>query len=350
MRSRKRGILIGTGGFGGWWLRSFLPRFAGELEIAAIADVNAEARSSASELLGLEPSRCFADMHEALAKVDAELCIVVIPPAHHREAILAACQRGLHVLTEKPIADTWEACLDIHRAVRAAGVKCQVVQNYRFAPHNLTLKQAIVEGRIGQLLYVMGRFAADYRTRGAWGMFRHEIPHGLLVEGAVHHLDQIRNLTGADCSMVAGWDWNPGHASFDGECCALLTLRMGNGVHAQYEGHCLAAGWRNDWYEEAYRAEGLEGSLVVDRDQTVRLLQHTSGRGLRTEELPTLQPEYPSHQAIIRQFLDWLDGGAEPPTSIEDNIKSAALLFGAVRASETNSVVDVRQLVSQAQA
>jgi len=270
--------------------------------------------------------------------------------AHHREAILAACERGLHILTEKPIADTWEACLDIYHAVRSAGVKCQVVQNYRFAPHNLTLKQAIQEGRIGQLVYVVGRFAADYRTRGAWGMFRHEMPHGLLVEGAVHHLDQIRNLTGADCSMVAGWDWNPGHGSFDGECCALLTLRMETGVHAQYEGHCLAAGWRNAWYEEAYRAEGLEGSLVVDRDQTVRLLQHRPGRGLRTEELTTLQPEYASHQAIIRQFLDWLDGGPEPPTAIEDNIRSAALLFGAIRASETHAVVDVGQLVRQVQA
>jgi predicted dehydrogenase len=42
-------------------------------------------------------------------------------------------------------------------------------------------------------------------------MFRHEMQHGLLIEGGIHHLDQLRNLCGADCQTITGWDWNPGH-------------------------------------------------------------------------------------------------------------------------------------------
>jgi predicted dehydrogenase len=74
-------------------------------------------------------------------------------------------------------------------------------------------------------------------------MFRHEMRHGLLIEGGVHHLDQLRNLCGADCQTIAGWDWNPGHArgetaawrssdAFDGEACALFVMRMTNGSFA----------------------------------------------------------------------------------------------------------------------
>jgi hypothetical protein len=59
------------------------------------------------------------------------------------------------------------------------------------------------------------RYASDYRLRGAWAMFRHEMDHGLLIEGGIHHLDQLRNLCGADCETIAGWDWNPGQVRGD---------------------------------------------------------------------------------------------------------------------------------------
>ena len=40
-----------------------------------------------------------------------------------------AVRRGLPILSEKPIADTWQASIDILRAVQGAGLKMQVVQN-----------------------------------------------------------------------------------------------------------------------------------------------------------------------------------------------------------------------------
>jgi hypothetical protein len=48
------------------------------------------------------------------------------------------------------------------------------------------------------------------------------------------------------------------------------------------------------------------------------------------------------------QFLDWLDGGATPPTAIESNIQSAAMLFAAIEASATGTAVDVQKMVREA--
>ena len=73
----------------------------------------------------------------------------------------------------------------------------QVVQNYRYTVPNLTLREVLRGGALGRLNYLVGRFAADYRLYGSWGKaFRHEIPHGLLVEGSIHHFDMLRNLAG----------------------------------------------------------------------------------------------------------------------------------------------------------
>ena len=104
-------------------------------------------------------------MDDAFGKVEADFCTIVIPPAHHRQAAVGAADQGMDILSEKPIADTWEDCVAIYEAVEKAGVKMQVVQNYRFTPRILTVKKAIKDGLIGEPLYIMARFAADYRNR-----------------------------------------------------------------------------------------------------------------------------------------------------------------------------------------
>ena len=199
------------------------------------------------------------------------------------------------------------------------------------------------------------RYASDYRERGAWGMFRHEMRHGLLIEGGIHHFDQLRNLCGADCKTIAGWDWNPGHVrgetgtwhssdAFDAEASALLVLRMTNGSFASYEGNNLATGKTNSWYGEYYRLECEGGAAVLDRDHTVRIEGRSAAGTLQTREVPPVEVVWEGHRAVAAQFLDWLDGGPPPATTLTDNLQSTAMLFAAIRASETGMTVDVQEM------
>jgi predicted dehydrogenase len=334
-------IMIGAGGMAGAWIRHFLPDFQDRLEVVALVEIRPDVLREQAEWLGLPESARFLQMEDAFGSTPADFCIIVIPPAAHRRAAVGAAQCGMDILSEKPIADTWDDCVAIFEAVRTAGVRMQVVQNYRFTPRILTLKKAVADGAIGRTNYVMSRFAADYRSRGAWGAFRHEIAHSLLVEGTIHHFDQLRNLADADCALISGWEWNPGHPSFDGECCATYAMRMVNGVFAHYEGNCLAAASQNSWHAEYYRVEGDEGAAVLDRDGKVRVLRHTAGKGLTEEDVPPVSAQWEGHKAIIHQFLEWRAGEPEPPTALDDNIKSVAMLFGAIEASERIEVVDV---------
>ena len=79
-----------------------------------------------------------------------------------------ACARGMDILSEKPIADTPEACAAIARAVKAAGVRMMVTQNYRYTRRILTLKQALAE--LGAVNYAVARYASDYRLLSATGL------------------------------------------------------------------------------------------------------------------------------------------------------------------------------------
>jgi predicted dehydrogenase len=338
--------MIGAGGFAGAWIRRFLPPFADRLEVVGLVDVSDAALTASGDFLDLAPHQRFQDMARAFETVDADFCVIVIPPAFHKEAVLHAVARRLPILSEKPIADSWEACRDVYLAVKEAGVKMQVVQNYRYTPALLTTKQVLREGTLGRVNYVMARFAADYRGFNSWGAaFRHQIPHALLVEGGVHHFDSIRTLTGGDCATIAGWEWNPAWSSSRGEFCNLFLMRMTNDVRVAYEGNGTAAGAQNTWHDESYRVECEEGVVAVGRDRITRIERFRQGSDLVVEEVPAIEPRYPGHQWIVDEFLTWLEGGPTPATVIDDNIKSVAMVFGAIEASRTGQSVNVAAML-----
>ena len=351
MGRKQRCLMIGAGVLARRWIREFYAPHRDRVEIVGLVDVDEAVLAQSGDYLGLPAGRRFTRMADAFAAVEADYCSIVIPPAFHQEAVLHAVARGMPILSEKPIADTWQACRAIYAAVQGAGVKMQVVQNYRYYAPMLTVREVLRRGDLGRVNYIIARFAKDYRVYGSWGaIFRHEIRHSLLIEGAVHHFDMIRHLGGGDCRHLAGWEWNPAWSSAKGEFNALYVVKLDNGVHASYEGSGTAAGQQNGWHDEYYRVECEHGAVVVDRDHVVRVHQFGGGRGLRTEELVPVQVPYQEHASVIDQFLGWLAGGPAPEATLEDNIKSVAMVFAAIEASRTDQTVDVAAMVEEARA
>ena len=344
--TQKKALMLGAGGMAGAWIRHMLPDFKERLTITGLVDVDAQALQESGDFLGLPESRRFKEMKTAFEETEADLCIIVVPPAFHKEAAFDAAQAGMDILSEKPIADTWEACFDIFRAVREAGVKMTVIQNYRFTPWIQALKEVLDSGELGAINYVVARFADDYRVRNAWGKFRHEIPDALVVEGAIHHFDQLRHLAGSDCIRMAGFGWNPRWSSFDGDCCGLYVMEFANGVHASYEGSCTAAASLNGWHGELYRVECEHGAVSIGGDRVVRIERRVDRGRVEIAEITRGGGFLDGHKAIIQQCLDWLDGGAPPATRIDDNIKSAAMVFAAIEASKRRSAVDVAAMLA----
>ena len=120
-----RMIQVGTGGRGRSWCQGILPPNIedGLIEVVAAVDTNPEALTNARDLLGLPPEKCYTDLRRAFAENDADFCTVVVPPAFHEEVVDAALAHDMHILSEKPIADTLAASCRIAAKVRRAGAE-----------------------------------------------------------------------------------------------------------------------------------------------------------------------------------------------------------------------------------
>jgi predicted dehydrogenase len=344
-----RVIQVGTGGFGGNWCREYLPHVVrlGKAEVVAAVDLVPGHLANARASLGLGEDRCYTDLGRALSERAADAVVVVVPPAHHEAVIDAALARGLHVLCEKPIADSMAACCRIARKVRDAGVRMAVTMSHRFDQDKQTLEAEIRSGRHGRLNYLVHRFTHNCRARGSWGDFRHRIPDPLLIEGTVHHFDIHRALAGADAERVHAVGWNPPWGEYAGDSTALITIEMRNGVKVLYEGAKANASTMNGWNHDYLRAECEHGTLELDR-RALRVLRGDGWNAPAAEAVALREQPAWMNAWLAELFCDWIAGRREShPTAIADNLQCAALLFAAIESARTRQPVDVQPFLAR---
>ena len=173
-----RMIQVGAGGMGAAWCKMILPPFVkdGLIEVVAAVDINPVVLENAQAGLGLSPDRCYTDVQRAFDENPADFCTIVVPPAAHEMVVDLALAHDMHILSEKPIADTMEASVRIAKKVRRAGKKMGVTMSHRFDQDKTTLREELRSGRYGALDYLVCRFTCDCRRFGSWGKFRHETP------------------------------------------------------------------------------------------------------------------------------------------------------------------------------
>lgn len=349
MAAPLRFVHVGVGAFGEYWCREVLPHIArlGLAEVVAVVDVDESRRNMGAALLGLDADRAYGDVVEALDRFEPDAVTVVVPPAHHERVVHEAARRGIHVLSEKPIADSMDASVRVHDEVIGAGVKMAVTMSHRFDRDKMSLKHYVDGGEFGPLNYLVYRFTHNCREFGSWGKFRHEIPDPLFIEGSVHHFDIIRALTRSNAATVYARTWNPPWGEYAGDSTGLLIAEMENGVKVLYEGAKANASTMNGWGNDYLRAECESGSLELDR-RRLRVLTSDRSQMLATRELALL-PDSSAwmNPLIAERFCRWVNGGDTPETAIEDNLQCAAFLFAAVESAHTGQIVDVQRFLAE---
>jgi hypothetical protein len=111
-------VHVGVGGWGQHWCTEVLPRLKrmGLAQAVAAVDINPEALANAQGQLNLSEGQLYSDAEEAIAQTRPDFITIVVPPAFHEHKVDLAIKYDCHILSEKPIADTMDACCRIYKA------------------------------------------------------------------------------------------------------------------------------------------------------------------------------------------------------------------------------------------
>ena len=348
MSEKKRGVLIGLGSWGTWWVEQFIPyavQEAGKMELAAVADPDEAARRSAGEKLGLPPALCFADAREALAATRPDFVILVVPPQIRERMIDLALEFDCDILSEKPLSTTLESCLRICDKVKARGKKLAVTMTHRYEQAQQSLAREVSDGAHGVLTSVSCVFSCTNSFETTHGhTWRHDVKHNYVMECAIHQMDVLRSVAGADCRTVYCRAWTPEWASQKPSAAIALTAEMENGVVCTFTGTSCSAANLNYWDDERMIAECEKTALVLDH----KVLTGHRAAGYSGDEatpIPLREQKVWGNRWLLELFLDWISGGEAPPNRIEDNLQLMAMVFAAIESIETGLPVDVQALL-----
>src|SRR5690606_20834022 len=99
--------------------------------LAAVVEKNPEMKNK----MGDDPYPFFESLEEAFEQVEFDFIVNVTPPSVHTSVNMAAFDRRIPVLCEKPIANEYEEALQVVERAERENIPFMIAENYRFAPN-----------------------------------------------------------------------------------------------------------------------------------------------------------------------------------------------------------------------
>lgn len=337
-----RAVLVGCGSMSQAWLRT-LATIEG-LTIVGLVDIVEDAARTRRDEFGLAHAQVGDDLDAMLSATRPDIVFDVTVPEAHAATTLTALQHGCHVLGEKPMASSMDEARRMVEAAQQAGKLYAVTQNRRYTAPIRRVREFLRSGAIGSLTTVNCDFYVGAHFEG----FRNHMPHVLLLDMAIHTFDQARFLTGLDAMRVLFCkEWNPRGSWFDRDASAIAVFEMNDGVIFTYRGSWCAEGVNTSW-ESEWRFVGDAGSATWNGSSGFRAQTPETHSGFIYKQRDLVLPELDTtgldegHASVIRQFIRCVREGDVPETICTDNIKSLAMVFGAIEAATSGQAVAIR--------
>ena len=330
-----KALIVGAGSMGRAWGRNL--KECDRVQAVGWVDIRPNVAAQAAEELELSGVHTGADLGKALAETRPDFVVDVTVPEAHHDVTLTALAAGVPVLGEKPMASSMQEAREMVAASERAGKLYMVSQSRRYDAR-LHAYRALIAEHLGPL----GILTSDFFIGAHFGGFRDEMDHVLVLDMAIHTFDAARYLCDADPVSVYCEEYNPAWSWYRGDACANALFTMTGGIRYAYLGSWCAEGRPTSW-EAEWRAVGPHGTAVWDgygapvADSVVESGGFHSRTESRTADVAEGVPG--GIAGSLRDFLHALETGSTPMGECHDNIKSLAMVFGAIESANTGQRV-----------
>lgn len=176
----------------------------GDLENAELVAGSCRTESRGREFASEFDCEWYADTGEMLDGTDVDVLSICTPSGAHLEPTLAAAERGVHVLCEKPLEITTERIDRMVEACEVAGVRLGGIFPQRYNPVVRMVHEASARDRFDGLsvanAYVPWWREDDY-YEDAWQGTRELDGGGALMNQSIHGVDAVQWIVGANADL-----------------------------------------------------------------------------------------------------------------------------------------------------
>jgi predicted dehydrogenase len=317
-------------------------------EVVAVVEPRADRLARVSRDYGVPG---YGDVASMLANARPDIACVLTPVATHRAIVEQCAAAGVHVLCEKPMANSVADAIAMARACEDAGVRFCYGSSYRYLPAVVIARAQVASGVIGSVRLAIEQVVGGEGADAYRPMSSAHYPEGMpggggygLVDHGVHMLDILPWMCGTHIIDAIGRGdrtGSPALAEF-----AVLHLAQGGICLLAYDGSTRSSdlpwegmfGSGRRWIEDrgwigetggwqssplSIRIHGDRGSLRVF-PYANRLFLNREG-AIAELALPPIVPPYHFAEQI-KDFCVAIDAGRDPACGAAEGIAALRVL------------------------
>jgi predicted dehydrogenase len=304
--------------------------------LVAVADPVPEVLAAATSNDDGPDAQGFSEPLAMIAEADLDAVVLAAPTTSHLALALAAIERGLAVLIEKPLAASVDEGLEILAAARRCGVPVQVGHVERFNPAVLELGRLLGEGWLSTIYAIASRRAGPFPARIR--------DVGVTIDLATHDADILSWVAGERPNRVYAELAQRIHASHEDLLFGLLRFPSGaTGM--------LDVNWLTPAKRRQLTVVGEEG--MFELDYLTQRLTFTravaGGPQLIAGYAPTFAGDVADLPvdnaeplaAELDAFLRVVREGGRPVVDVEDGLWAVAIATSLLQAAAGGQPIDL---------
>jgi predicted dehydrogenase len=311
------------------------------VEVVAVCDRDLSRARALAEQSGIQWSG--QDAVHMMEDCSLDIIDIATTPESHKDIALAALERGLHVVCQKPLSTGIRDAEEMIEYACGRGLVLYVNEMLRFCPWFRKIRELLYSGAIGRPVFarlfsrVAGFVEVGPERVMSFG-FREYFkaqPRAIVLEETIHYLDVLRYLFGEPGSIYAVTE-NVSPA-LRGEDLATAVLKF-PGLTAVIEDSWSAHGPARSGAE----IEGREGAALLTH---AKVLEYYSGRSGRLEKTWDFsQQPWPQQRplvfaALFADFLNLVASGGDGVAQARDNLRTLRLTLAAYESAASGAEI-----------
>ena len=327
-----------------------------DVELVAIAGLEDGPRARLGELYGLPETGLFRGYAEMIEQAGLDVISIATPTALHAPVAVAALEAGVHVLSEKPLAEDAVRGAAMVEAAKKSDRVLDVSFNHRRRGDVKALKKLVDDGALGEIYYAKAGWLrrSGIPGLGTWFTQQALAGGGPLMDIGVHMLDMALHLMGepsAEAVSAATYaEFGPrgrggsvdrptlppgadGTVPFEVEDLSTAFVRLSGGATLLLEASWASYVKADELYVVLY---GSEGGAVLGTPglwNVSQLQVLTELRGVPAELFPVL-PADGRHQEAVDDFVAKVQSPDWSSFHGEDALTRAKVVDAAYRSAQ----------------
>ena len=286
----------------------------------------------------------YLSLDELLINEELDVVSICTPSGLHSLQTQKCAEKGVNVITEKPMATSWQDGLNMVKACDDAGVHLFVVKQNRHNPTLQFLKRAINENRFGKInmvqLNVFWTRPQSYYDQASWrGTWK--LDGGALMNQASHYVDLLDWLIGPVEKIQAITSTS---RNIEVEDTCVLNIKWKNGTIGSMSVTMLT------------HDRNLEGSITVLGDNGTAQLSGIAANEIKIWKFDTVK-DYDNeiknlnyktnsvygygHISYYTNVVETLYGNAKPDTDGKEGLRSLEIIIAAYLSAKDERLISL---------